>query len=235
MTPTQPAKQTAATRGRKSGRPTSPRAPIRREDILEEASKLFALNGFNETNLKEVADQLGCTRQALYYHFTNKDEIVQELIEMAFTALSVEVVPLLHADLPPIERLERVLREHVRLNLSRKAIYSVYLNRRQVLPTEHFEDVNHRERAYIDEMARVVAQWQRETGKTEPSPMMLTLLALGLCNSTLSWFRPEGPESVDEVAARVAHFAIHGLTSFPVTAAPASITPTFTSGPSNKP
>ena len=50
-----------------------------RERILDIALDLFADQGFDKTSLREIAERLGVTKAALYYHFQSKDEILQAL------------------------------------------------------------------------------------------------------------------------------------------------------------
>ncbi len=41
-------------------------------NILDEAIRMFALRGYASTSVREVVEAAGCTKPALYYHFTNK-------------------------------------------------------------------------------------------------------------------------------------------------------------------
>ena len=50
-----------------------------RERILDVALDLFVQNGYDATSLREVSEQLGVTKAALYYHFASKDEILMAL------------------------------------------------------------------------------------------------------------------------------------------------------------
>ncbi|HVX18303.1 MAG TPA: helix-turn-helix domain-containing protein [Acidimicrobiales bacterium] len=52
-----------------------------RERILETATRLFTDQGYDGTSLREIADELGFTKAALYYHFKSKDEILVALVE----------------------------------------------------------------------------------------------------------------------------------------------------------
>ncbi|TQC44542.1 TetR/AcrR family transcriptional regulator [Rhodococcus sp. WS4] len=51
-----------------------------RERILATAAELFARDGYKATNLLLVAEELGITRQALYYHFPSKGDILAALV-----------------------------------------------------------------------------------------------------------------------------------------------------------
>ena len=64
-----------------------------RAQILETAQRLFADLGYDATSLQMIADELGLTKAAVYYHFRAKSDILQA------------------AMLPGIERVKALLDE----------------------------------------------------------------------------------------------------------------------------
>jgi AcrR family transcriptional regulator len=50
-----------------------------RERILEIALELFTEQGYDKTSLRDIAERLGTTKAALYYHFARKEDILLEL------------------------------------------------------------------------------------------------------------------------------------------------------------
>jgi AcrR family transcriptional regulator len=60
-----------------------------RARILDAALELFSEHGFDGTTLQEIADRLGFTKAALYYHFRSKDDLLQALIAPAVTGLDI--------------------------------------------------------------------------------------------------------------------------------------------------
>ncbi|MEV6982073.1 helix-turn-helix domain-containing protein [Sphaerisporangium sp. NPDC051017] len=50
-----------------------------RARIQEIALKLFTEQGYEATSLRQIAEELGVTKAALYYHFKTKDDIVASL------------------------------------------------------------------------------------------------------------------------------------------------------------
>ena len=44
-----------------------------RERIKQVALELFTEQGYEGTSLREIAERLGVTKAALYYHFKSKD------------------------------------------------------------------------------------------------------------------------------------------------------------------
>ena len=53
--------------------------PDTRQRILDAALDLFTEQGFDGTSLRQIAEQLGVTKAALYYHFESKDDILMAL------------------------------------------------------------------------------------------------------------------------------------------------------------
>jgi AcrR family transcriptional regulator len=53
--------------------------------IQQVALELFSEQGYERTSLREVAERLGVTKAALYYHFKSKEAIVQSFTEDYFS------------------------------------------------------------------------------------------------------------------------------------------------------
>jgi AcrR family transcriptional regulator len=61
--------------------------PDVRDHIRRVALELFIEEGYDKTSLREIAEKLGVTKAALYYHFPTKDDIVNSLIEQRIAAV----------------------------------------------------------------------------------------------------------------------------------------------------
>src|ERR1700691_1913455 len=62
-----------------------------RERILDVALELFTRQGYDKTSLRDIAERLGITKAALYYHFERKQDILLEL-HLRLHALGREVL-----------------------------------------------------------------------------------------------------------------------------------------------
>ncbi|WP_382306428.1 TetR/AcrR family transcriptional regulator [Herbiconiux sp. UC225_62] len=60
-------------RGKRSGIQT-------RHEIQDAALTLFSAQGYDATSLREIAERVGISKAALYYHFRSKDEIVASVL-----------------------------------------------------------------------------------------------------------------------------------------------------------
>jgi AcrR family transcriptional regulator len=65
-------------------------------EIRAVALELFTERGYDATSLREIAERLGLTKAALYYHFKNKEDIILSLLDEYVGAID-ELVQWLHS------------------------------------------------------------------------------------------------------------------------------------------
>ncbi|MBO2466167.1 TetR/AcrR family transcriptional regulator [Actinomadura violacea] len=58
-----------------------PRPSDTKQRIQEAARELFARKGVQRTSLQEIADRLGITKPALYYHFSSREDLVRSIVQ----------------------------------------------------------------------------------------------------------------------------------------------------------
>jgi AcrR family transcriptional regulator len=58
-----------------------------RERIIDVAAKMFSTRGYAATSIRDIAEELGVTKAALYYHFTSKDEILHALVDIPIESI----------------------------------------------------------------------------------------------------------------------------------------------------
>jgi AcrR family transcriptional regulator len=71
-----------------------------RDQILNEAARLFVTRGFAATSTREIAERVGIRQASLYYHFAGKDEILAELLQRSVRP-TVDKVEKIEALVPP--------------------------------------------------------------------------------------------------------------------------------------
>ena len=70
-----------------------------RQEILDTALELFADQGYDKTSLREIAERIGVTKAALYYHFRSKEDILLALVEPILTMQNSVVAALRSGEL----------------------------------------------------------------------------------------------------------------------------------------
>jgi len=78
-----------------------------REELLELSVPLFAQRGYDGVSMRDVAAAVGLTQAALYYHFTDKDQLYLDAVAYEFRVREAALKDMLAGNGPPLERLER--------------------------------------------------------------------------------------------------------------------------------
>ncbi|MFI6867319.1 helix-turn-helix domain-containing protein [Nocardia sp. NPDC050406] len=70
--------------------------------------ELFSERGYEKTSLREIADRLGITKAAVYYHFRTKEDIVVSLSEDLHRGID-DIVTWAHSTPPTPARAQEIL------------------------------------------------------------------------------------------------------------------------------
>jgi TetR/AcrR family transcriptional regulator len=98
-----------------------------RERILGSAERLFAIRGFAETRLEDIAVEVGIRRAAIVYYFRDKEELYTTVIDDLFGGLVIELSSVGAAIDAPDERLDAMLAAWIRYIATRPAVGRILL------------------------------------------------------------------------------------------------------------
>jgi TetR/AcrR family transcriptional regulator len=77
-----------------------------RDEILDQAVRLFARAGFSGVPMRQIAEAVGVTPAALYYHFPDKQSLYLEAMARAFADKAEGISAALTQSGSAVERLE---------------------------------------------------------------------------------------------------------------------------------
>ena|SRR5258708_944658 len=90
-------------------------AAATREELLAQSLALFAKRGVSNTSLDDVATAAGVTKGAIYWHFRNKDELFQAILDRIRSRWHDRVLaPVTKASNPRV-RLDRLFDSYAQL------------------------------------------------------------------------------------------------------------------------
>ena len=95
---------------------------IRHDQIAEAALDIVRSEGTKGLNVAAVAKRVGMVPSAVYRHFKNKSEIVDAVLQLIQNRLNENYRRIIQKDLEPVEKLNRLLTEHVDLIGNNNAI-----------------------------------------------------------------------------------------------------------------
>src|SRR3990172_4924075 len=85
----------------------------RRQTILQRAAELFDRKGYVNTSLDDIARAVGIKREALYYYYRNRSEILLAIIRPQSAALIEGLEQVVTMDAPAAHKLNLAIRNHL--------------------------------------------------------------------------------------------------------------------------
>jgi len=73
-------------------RPAQRRIPLTRERVLDAAMKLADQSGLEGLSMRKLGQALGVEAMALYYHFANKERVLDGIVDMVFAEIDLPVI-----------------------------------------------------------------------------------------------------------------------------------------------
>jgi AcrR family transcriptional regulator len=128
-----------------------------RSRVQKVALELFAEQGYDKTSLREIAERLGVTKAALYYHFKSKEDIVHSFTDDYFA--EIDGIVDWAKDQPPTDATRHeVLDRYVGIVLSGGEVFRfLEQNRASVQAMETGKDRFARFRGRLDALVDLLA------------------------------------------------------------------------------
>ena len=73
----------------RTGKRDRRRAPLSRERVLQTALQLADQGGIESMSMRRLGQELGVEAMALYYHFRNKEEVIDGIVDLVFGEIEV--------------------------------------------------------------------------------------------------------------------------------------------------
>jgi AcrR family transcriptional regulator len=193
--------------------PKPKKSELRRQAILQHALTLFDRQGFANTSLDDIARETGVKREAIYYYFKNRAEILLYIIRPQSEALVSGLKTILDSEIDPASKLYEAIRNHLQ-RFDRHCL-EMTISLRDI----YLEDAKDVRREMDQTWRRYESMWTRLIADGQASgafarcgdPKMVAFGILGMCNWLARWYDPRKSVSVDELIETYFGMLAHGL------------------------
>ena len=157
--------------------------------IYKTALKVFAKNGFEKTNVDQIAEKAKIAKGTIYYHFKSKDEIFLGIIDNGINnfadGLNLELKDINN----PKEKLEKLIVTQLNFFEKYRDFCEVLLSEFWRMKTIWKKDINEIQDKYISLMREIVIEGQKNGDFRQELDVSATTTALFslIAVSGLSW------------------------------------------------
>ena len=183
-----------------------------RETLVNEATRLFAEQGFDATSVQDVVNAAGVTKGGFYYYFGSKNDLLFEIHQMFMAAAMEHAERIVASGLPPEEKLRTMIVTLVTDVARYQDGVTVFFRELHRLSPEHREAIR-AERKRFENYFRLVIENGQAEGCFRPSisSRLQTLAILTMCNATYMWYQGSGPVSTREIGESFADILLSGI------------------------
>jgi AcrR family transcriptional regulator len=184
---------------------------VTREDILDAAAQVFRQKGFHGASMADIAGAVNLQKASLYHHVSSKQEILLALLDRALEMLTEHISAVTSQDLPPDQKLRRMIHAYLSALIENIDLASVLLIEHRSLDRKlHLRHVPLRDK--FEGLWRDVVKEGVKAGVFICDDPALTVRALmGIMNWTITWYRTDGPKSVKQIADEYTDLLFKGL------------------------
>lgn len=189
------------------------KSELRREAILKHGLALFDRQGFANTSLDDIASATGIKREAIYYYFKNRAEILLSIIRPQSEALVEGLRVVVNTDADARSKLYLAIRNHLQrfdrhcLEMT-ISLRDIYLDDAKEVRAE----MDQTWRRYEGMWTRIIADGQAAGEFTHcGDAKMIAFAILGMCNWLARWYDPRKSISVDELIETYFDIIANGL------------------------
>jgi AcrR family transcriptional regulator len=182
------------------------------ESLTDIAMAVFSTRGYDATRMEHIARAADISKSSLYHHVSNKEELLGHALRRAVDALTAILDEPAAREGPAGARLEFVLRRTIDTELRYLAEVSLLLRVRGNTEVERWAlEQRRRFQDRVTDLAR-----QAQAAGDLPSDVdagLFIRLALGMSNSLVDWYRPDGSWSPRQIADAVVELLLKPTTT----------------------
>lgn len=172
--------------------PRTEPARLSRDTILNEAADLFQRHGYRKTRLEDLAQVLGVTRPAIYYHFKAKQDLLVAIELRAIERLTAVAEEVDREDhLPPADMFWRHIEAHIVYVASHSVEAGIVFEEEEELPEEILQLLKDKRRVYTRRLVDLYTQAVISGDAPSGDPRLAVNTILGAATWVYRWYRPD--------------------------------------------
>jgi AcrR family transcriptional regulator len=182
-----------------------------RETILEAAAQVFRRKGFHGASMQDIAEAVNLQKASLYHHVSSKQEILLALLDRALELLLERISVISEQNIPADQKLLQMVHAYLQILAENTDLSAVLLfEHRSLERKQHARHVPNRDK--FEALWRAVLEEGVATRRfTCDDPALTTRAILGILNWTITWYHPDGPLAIDEIADHYSNLLLNGL------------------------
>ena len=182
-----------------------------KDQIVVAAQNMFRERGYAAASMRELAKEVGVEPASIYSHFKSKDDILKYICFRIASEFFEAQEPILNSVSNPVEKLKRMINEHIRIIIQNLDAATVFFIEWSYLKEPDLKEfISMREK--YERGFREVIQEGITSGDFRMIDVNFTVrLLFSIMNGVHEWYKKSGKVAPDEVGEKMSAFILNGL------------------------
>ncbi len=181
--------------------------------ILSVAEDLFSSRGYKGTSITDISKRLKVSKPALYYHFKNKMEILENLYSKTVEQLSSSFEEVMNRDLSPDEKFKKLIENQVNVVAKNAKLVKIYFGDYKEFPRKIRSEIRQRRKELNEKWVNLYKEGMNAGLFQKTDPKIAVYMIVGACNWIQMWYSRGGELREGELASMVADLLSRGFLS----------------------
>ncbi|MCC7286558.1 MAG: TetR/AcrR family transcriptional regulator [Burkholderiaceae bacterium] len=186
-----------------------------RELLLRIARDVFYEDGYQKATMRKIGQRAGMSQTAIYYHFTDKEDVLFTLIEDFTNRFSSRLVSAVARGRSPREQLANLISAQLDMLVENNRDLKILSQDKSHLSEMRLRLIRSQEKTVLSLYRACLDEWRKAGGLPGIDSTVAAFAIIGAINWLYQWYVPDGPIPWETVKQSMLLQLLQGLDARP--------------------
>ena len=172
---------------------------------------LFYKKGYFATSISDIAREAGIQKSSIYYHYSNKEELLFDILKTAMVDLDENLEVQIKGVQGAEEKMRAAIQSHVIFHMERQKEVIISDSELRGLTVDNYKNIMKMRDDYERKFQSLIKDGIEKGIFADMDFKVASYGIITMCTAVSIWFNQSGRLSKEDVAKIYTDFLIHGL------------------------
>ena len=179
--------------------------------IKDVSIDLFYKKGYFASSISDIARAAGIQKSSIYYHYSNKEDILFDILKTTMIDLDANLDRLLKGVKGTEKRIRTAIHSHTLFHIERQKEVIISDSELRGLTVDNYKTIIQMRDEYEHKFQSLIKTGIDEGIFAETNFKIFSYAIITMCTAVCIWFNPQGRLSKEEIAQIYTDFALKAI------------------------
>jgi len=179
--------------------------------IKDVSIDLFYKKGYFVSSISDIARAAGIQKSSIYYHYSNKEDILFDILKTTMIDLDANLDRLLKGVKGTEKRIRTAIHSHTLFHIERQKEVIISDSELRGLTADNYKTIIQMRDEYEHKFQSLIKTGIDEGIFAETNFKIFSYAIITMCTAVCIWFNPQGRLSKEEIAQIYTDFALKAI------------------------